>query len=222
MASFQRPVTLARRLARQSIRSQCTPEQKSKRLVIQPDYQLWKQLAVGMTFNDVASLLGKPIKTQEGEGNAVGAGRFVTTNWYFGVIALDSPQFPKPFWFTVVFFNGRLQSALAPFKNFSIQGEPSTPTWVIPADRALVSANTNTLDLRWEPASGDYPMHYEVEAALATGLVTPDYAVYFRGETDMPYMCVERPAPRGRWRVRGVNSKGPGDWTEYSTFSSEL
>jgi hypothetical protein len=73
--------------------------------------------------------------------------------------------------------------------------------------------------MRWHPVSGEYPMMYEMEIGRKA-MGDESYAC-----TDIPHRL---PIPYyveafwnepGCFRVRGVNKRGAGDWSEYRYFA---
>lgn len=194
------------------------PKMRAGSRVVQPKYYLWKQLKTGMTFDEVEQLLGEPLETRELEGNTI-ATSLTTAMWFYGVIELNSPQLPTPYRFAIAFNNGKLQSTFTPFKELSPHGVPTKPSWLSPPHGSVFSGTPCFVDLRWEPASGKYPINYNIEVEWGTGVEGLPYSVYFRGTTDIPYVCVEHIGHVGRWRVRGVNALGRGEWSDYAVFS---
>jgi hypothetical protein len=106
-------------------------------------------------------------------------------------------------------FNGR----------FSVDGSPTVPEIIIPADETVFSHYPRIVDCRWFPSSGVYPITYTFELgvkedrgdryldeALDSDLPIPFFMTHFSG------------AQRGRFRVRARNRIGQSDWSVYHHF----
>ena len=109
---------------------------------------------------------------------------------------------------------------------FSVDGTPSQPELIIPADGQVFSHYPRVLDIRWHPVSGVYPVTYSVELGwfpfptldgapsetefhnelVATELVGPYFVQTFVG------------ASPGRVRVKAHNERGESQWSAYRHF----
>jgi hypothetical protein len=194
---------------------------------IQPDYDKWGQVKVGMTEAEVLDLMGKPIEREteesviaefrEGGGmtkaeatqylRSLIAYRF---QWLYGRIKYDSPAFPRTYDFTLYFNQGRLAEKDDPFGGqLSPDGKPTTPFLILPVNGASFNHYPRFLDLRWYPSPGEYPMEYDLDVDLIDGPLhcrLPHAVLSFRGKGP------------GRWRVKARNRLGESDWSKYRTF----
>jgi len=185
----------------------------------QPDYQKWQSVSVKMDEQQVIELLGQPLaKPDPFDRNSD-----VLYSWEYGYLTPKSAIFPRPLVFRIRFQRGKVFAVEDPFNgSFSQDGSPTIPQTIWAVDPPMFDHYPRLLDLRWYPAAGIYPMRYEVEigelrykgnAEVSNGWYTKVIA------TDIPYLANEFDGDsRGRWRVRAINSKGTGDWSEYREF----
>ena len=73
--------------------------------------------------------------------------------------------------------------------------------------------------MQWFPASGQYPMHYEVEIGHGLEMEGPFFEQIMTSNLAFPYFVVDFVADTaGRFRVRGKNALGAGEWSEFRYF----
>lgn len=223
-------------------------------MFIQPDYDRWQRVAPGMTEKQVIALLGEPLErqswesyiasviaegyTREQANKSVEFQKSFARNlfpWTYGRIQYDSPTMPAGYEFVLAFFEGRVEEIYDPFDgNLSLDGRPTTPELILPAENALFDHYPRFLDLRWTPSSGVYPMEYEIE--IGSGDPTTEIEVmselspltevlsYEVDETlrsRMPYVAASFSGGTGRWRVRAKNRLGVSRWSNYRHFEFE-
>jgi len=170
--------------------------------VKQPNYEHWQAISVGMSTNEVCSLIGEPHKIISASVYSV---------WGYGDIFPQATEFPAVYNFSILFVGGKVSHKQDPFLgSFSTNGLPSSPILISPQDGAVFSHHPRILDFRWQPSSGVYPLSYEVD------LLPPIR------KTDRPWFSSSSlHAGQHRWRVRGVNALGAGPWSPRWTFTFE-
>jgi hypothetical protein len=176
--------------------------------VIQPPYHLWKQLKRGLTKAEVKQLLGASVGDLTDDPNAA---------IECGIIQNESPVFPESLSFRIWFSNNRVQEFSDPFNGrFSTNGAPTAPELMVPHDGMVFDHFPRFLDFRWYPASGVYPMNYEVE--IQTRMENEWHSEIV--EVLSPYANTSfMGANEGRWRVRAKNKKGVGEWSGFRRFA---
>jgi hypothetical protein len=188
----------------------------------QPDYTKWQSITPGMDESDVIARLGEPLAKPDPFDRTSN----VLYNWEYGYLAPKSRVFPRPLVFTIRFLQGKVFCLEDPFNGtFSPDGTPTVPEPIWPENPPIFPHYPRWIDLRWYPSSGEYPMRYEVEIAelkfdgnpeVADGWITQVQA------SDIPYLAAEFDGMGlGRWRVRAINDKGIGEWSDYHLFVFE-
>ncbi len=157
--------------------------------------------------------------------------------WIYGYTHKRSTVFPFDLDIAVHMCMGRVVSIEDGFGGvpISLVGKPSTPRLLKPLHGIICDHYPRFLDLRWYPASGEYPMSYEIEVQSLVGdnHWVDDTAVYepievggkkivpppFVRRSSVPF-CSYRHSGMGigRWRVRATNTLGVSDWSEYAAF----
>ena len=181
-----------------------------------PNLKAWEQVQEGMTVEELEHLLGKPLTKTGPKGdwkpNSV-------HEWTYGYVARKSAVQPEDLAFSVQMEMGKVWSKEDPFGKapISMDGMPSVPVLMTPNKDTLFTHYPRIVDFRWYPASGDYPMKYELDIGFRSptrGWVqNPVQAV------DSTYYCYSHSGMnQGRWRVRAINSSGKSQWSEYSYF----
>jgi len=191
---------------------------------VQPDYAKWLSVTEGMSYEQVARVLGEP---QKSVGHARRPGE---KYWLrYGHLSLKSVPHPSFYDFSILFdVDDTVTSKYDPFGGvFSMDGKPSKPTIINPISKAQYSHFPRTLDLPWQPCSGLYPITYELDLSIVyrkhpDGEWLPEWSesdeASFR-RPNGPHLAISFPgAQPGRFRVRGVNSLGNGEWSEYREF----
>src|SRR5262245_59845851 len=93
---------------------------------VQPDYAKWESVKVGMTEEELKTLLGNPVANA---GDSPGL--------IFGRLKFASPSMPETFDFYVLIHDGKVQEKGQPFGgDLSKNGKPTTPVLIYPQDRS--------------------------------------------------------------------------------------
>ena len=198
---------------------------------IQPDYEMWQQLKVGMSQAEVVALLGKPLHRQDTERgfHEIVEGwsdRDLATfsyMWMYGWLRFGSSSVPHLYSFDVSFnYKTRAVNRIHdPFDGrFSVDGRPTIPELVVPSDRTVFDHFPRFLDLRWHPSSGKYPIKYRVE--IGNGQYTNEkyhYITVLDEVTHYPHLSMSYVGKgHGRWRVMATNEVGASTWCDYRYF----
>ncbi|MGA2581636.1 MAG: outer membrane protein assembly factor BamE [Tepidisphaeraceae bacterium] len=185
---------------------------------VQPDYEKWQHVSVGMSRSQVTSLLGEPLKRY-------GSYRISWPYVTYGFLALRNVAGEHTYRFTIGYDkDDRVFLKSDPFQHpLSVDGRPSKPQLILPQDRAQYSHYPRLVDVRWQPCSGQYPIEYTVEVGLSMshegnytdhvshiGLYPPYCLILFPGSQP------------GRVRVRGINQIGEGEWSDFRYFTFEV
>ncbi|MBA4019724.1 MAG: hypothetical protein C0483_21375 [Pirellula sp.] len=196
---------------------------------IQPDYEQWRQLAIGMKRDDVLKLLGDPLERGDHSPRMPKPGsEFAKSwaySWKYGHLDFAHSSVPMPFEFNVGI---NLETQLVIFVHdpfggrLSKDGSPTAPQLVTPHEKSKWSHYPRFLDFRWLPSSGEYPMSYEVEWATGQRGVNLNEWTYIARpveNTNIPYHVISFAGSNpGRLRVRAVNQKGTSVWSDYRHF----
>ena len=183
---------------------------------IQPDYARWQATQVGMTLAEVREILGPPLRRP----HLFGDGVFV-----YGY--LQFPVMPAFRWYAFVlhFHQDRLFHKEDPFGGvFSPDGKPCKPQIITPQEGAVFDGDFRhrlLVDMRWHPVSGDYPMMYEMEIGTTNNRNEPFRYFQYPRQMALPYFVAGghwTPGLPGCFRVRGVNDRGPGEWSDIRHF----
>lgn len=183
-----------------------------------PNLQAWKEVTNGLPVTELEKLLGQPIKKVD----PLGAYEPNTIyHWTYGYVAKQSEIFPEDFAFVVLIETGKVWGKEDPFGGVAISkdGSPTVPKLMSPSDSTVFHHYPRLVDFRWYASSGDYPMTYEIEINVkyTSGKWSPDEEPR---KVSVPYYSYSHSgASRGRWRVRGLNAKGYGKWSDYFYFN---
>lgn len=184
--------------------------------IVQPDYQKWQAVQVGMTREEVVALLGPPR-----EDNYRGPTRPDSPQWQYGYLQLPMLPHPRTYVFDVCFDDDRVWHKSDPFHGrFSSDGRPTVPEIMTPHDRTVFSHYPRIIDMRWYPSSGVYPMTYAVEIGHGSPRDEDRYYDQLR-DSDLPAPFLTTSfvgAQPGRFRVQAKNELGESDWSEYRYF----
>lgn len=168
---------------------------------IQPSYDAWEKVKVGMTLEEVRALLGEPIKDFKPKSEAAAlmeaiAGETLTDEQQaedvkrnaeqgvivaglrqYGLIEFDAPAVPKVYQFGIVYADGKVFEKWSPVHGAALSrsDRPSTPRIRSPEFATWVSRG-EILDLRWDISTGAYPIQYEVETQSFLGDEPPTWA----------------------------------------------
>ena len=200
-------MVLRKSTAEEIARALCTPPATTS---IQPEAHKWAFVRPGMSEADVSKLLGVPIeKSQPPEKEQ----RDPTTKygywWRYGKIYFLSTSMPCDYEFLVNFTDGKVDNIYDPFDHhMSLDGLPTVPKQIVPAEGTLFSHYPRFVDARWMPSSGDYPITYEVEAEDQFA-ISGKWNQEFKSTSEIPYLVFTHIGDNsGRWRVRAKNARG--------------
>jgi hypothetical protein len=205
---------------------------------IQPAYDKWKQVKVGMTEDEVTELLGPPLLQPESDPEFDKDARVRGENtgypWLFGWLEFKHPSVPDAQRFDVYFQQRKVLLITDPFnRDLSADGKPTVPKLVVPVSEAILRHFPRYLDLRWLPPSGEYPMSFEVEVEIGqrsddadtTDVRGKKYEFHSAGAQRVyaPYAVFTFGGKNlGRWRVRASNKIGTSDWSDHRYFQFEV
>jgi hypothetical protein len=104
---------------------------------IQPDYDKWTAVRVGMSRDETTALLGPPLDDR------YRGGKSSPTDPYYSYGFLQMPMVPHPrtYAFLIGFgSDGKVFTKMDPFNGrFSVDGSPTVPEIIIPADETVFS-----------------------------------------------------------------------------------
>lgn len=179
---------------------------------LQPNYEKWNKIKIGMPTEEVFNILGKPIA------------RFpippfkpkrynYEQRWIYGYVV------KKPLMsFEIIFKKDSVIKIKAPFGGvpLSKDGKPTLPIIIIPNNN-FIPSNPSIIDFRWFPSSGKYPMKYTVQ-------IEHDFSEKWGGKTNYgeephpqitsPHFVLSGPK-KFRWRLKAINDLGESNWTEF-------
>jgi hypothetical protein len=181
--------------------------------VIQPDYQCWQAVRIGMAREEVMALLGPPQRD-----SPIGPPETYST---YGHLLFPLMPHPHTYSFIVGFDDqDRVFTKSDPFGGIlSLDGTPSKPKIIGPPEGAVFRHYPRVVDMRWQPVSGVYPIRYEVELGTALEMTAPFTDRVIESELPLPYYVVEAPGDQpARFRVRGRNARGVGEWSDFRYF----
>ncbi len=163
-----------------------------------------------MTEAEVRELLGAPLRTRGGTlaGSA--------TIWDYGCVEKASQLTPVDLTFSIWLESGKVLACENPFDGaFSPDGSPTPVRLITPHGGDTFDQYPRIMDLRWYPASGEYPMSYEIQVDAATGSGWSSHSLTSAG----PFISTTfKGQNNGRWRVRARNRLGYGPWSDYRSF----
>lgn len=162
---------------------------------VQPSYEAWDQIQIGMTVEEVRKLLGEPLEDhapapritkakqskksknrkkdatdKKRSDKASGETTILVGRLVYGKVEFDAAEMPHPFHFTLLHSDGVVIEKKTPFLAALIpSGEASTPVLISPVFNARIFPGQEIVDLRWAPSCGVYPMHYEVQVQKFLG-----------------------------------------------------
>ena len=194
------------------------PHLTPKTKYVQPDYEKWAAIRIGMSRDDVVAQLGPPLADKYLGGKS----RLTDPYYSYGYLQMPLVPHPRTYGFLIGFDDaGKVFTKIDPFNGrFSTDGSPTSPEIIIPADRAVFSHYPRILDCRWFPSSGLYPLKYIFEL----GAGQPFCPEQFHDEvieSDLPipfFMTTFGGAQPGRFRVKAKNRLGESDWSNYRYF----
>lgn len=184
-------------------------------LAVQPNYRTWQRIELGMSRDEVINILGEPPTHSllHQDDNYL----------HFGFLQLPVLHHPLRYLFTVGFKQDRVWYKQDPFGgNFSLDGLPCRPRIVTPREGHVFLADDPRwiyADVRWHPVAGVYPMTYELEVSVAPPETNGEMMVRELARAiPIPFFIITLNGLPTRVRVRGVNSRGPGEWSQPVTF----
>ncbi len=128
------------------------PHVNVTRRAIQPPYDRWQAVRIGMTREEVLKLLGRPRCKQTS---------FPTETYLtYGYLQLALLPYPRTYRFLIGFDKqDRVFTKVDPFGGvFSPDCRPSKPIIFTPPNNTRFSHYPRLVDVCWFPASGQYPM----------------------------------------------------------------
>jgi hypothetical protein len=185
---------------------------------VQPDYQAWAAVQIGMTRDEVVTLLGPPHHDRYHGGKPKRDDAYYS----YGYIQLPYVHHPRTYSFTIGFDeNGFVFYKGDPFGGrFSMDGSPVVPEIITPLDQSVFNHYPRVVDLRWYPSSGVYPVSY----TCAIGHFCPLAELWSEHETiddgliSTFHTTVFVGGQPGRIRLKATNAVGESDWSEYRYF----
>lgn len=170
-------------------------------LAVQPDLGKWRLLKTGMTEEEVTGLLGKPYRKEHRPPPDTNSNVINLYGWDYGEITFNSFTTKGSYLFSVVFHEGRVHEVRDPWEGrFSADGLPTQPEMLLPEPGQRLDYYPRFIDFRWHPASGVYPMEYEV--VIQSLSVDEDEATHFE---DYIRKTVE--SNREAWHAQGQSAK---------------
>jgi hypothetical protein len=189
---------------------------------VQPDYEKWQRVSIGMTEEQVIQLLGEPegggMKVQDHPDLIQGG----TTAWTYWTLFPRSKVFPGGIHFIVWMSKGRVMSKHDPHGGvLSTDGKPTIPKLMLPQNGTKFGHYTSgPVDLRWLPSAGQLPLSYDVEVDLSADDPPEKWFEQNHTTADEPYLAIVAGGIQPhRWRVRAKNALGTSGWSEYSYFA---
>ena len=109
---------------------------------VQPDYAKWQSVQIGMSLDEVTEILGQPRKDEYLAANQ--------PYLSYGYIQLPFVPHPRTYRFLVGFDDhGHVFTKQDPFNGrFSVDGLPTTPELIVPADMQVFSHFPRVVDIR--------------------------------------------------------------------------
>lgn len=183
-------------------------------LVVQPDPAKWRQLKLGMTEGEVTALMGAPFR-KDPRPTAPPAPNFIQLySWTYGELTFQSFTTKGTYDYAVVFHEGQVREIRDPWNGrLSPDGRPTVPELVQPVAGQTLDHYPRFLDFRWHPASGVYPVQYDIEVEVL-GIDQHDaehFEDYIRRTVDYN---------RAAWKAEGLTPKAMDDMA--ASFAREL
>jgi hypothetical protein len=196
------------------------PHFEMKPTAVQPDYEKWQAITVGMSRAEVIEILGPPRKDEYAPGNS----RYLNYNF----VQLPFCPHSRTYSFSLGFDeNCNVVTITDPFNGyFSTDGRPTKPKLIIPAEDQVFSHFPRVLDIRWHPVSGVYPVTYSIEFEYFPFPDLDGAPPEFDWQPDCTEADIVAPffiknfggANPGRVRVQAHNEIGDGEWSESRLF----
>jgi hypothetical protein len=194
---------------------------QDKSAVVQPDYEKWQRVSIGMTEAELIQLLGKPeggMRVQDNPELLQGG----VTSWIYWTLFPRSKVFPGGIHFLVFMTQGKVMEKRDPHGGvLSTDGKPTIPKLLLPQNGVQFrNYSSGMVDLRWRPSAGRLPISYDVELDLSTGEQPESWFEQNHTTAEEPYLAVVAGGIQPhRWRVRAKNALGTSGWSEYFYFA---
>lgn len=194
------------------------PQSTPKPEFVQPDYQQWAAVKVGMTRDEVVAILGPPHADKFRGGKP----RREDPYYSYGYLQMPMVPHPRTYSFLVGFDeSGVVFTKMDPFNGrLSVDGVPTVPSLITPIDHSVFDHYPRIIDMRWYPVSGQYPVRY----SISIGTSDPNGKCWgpeeeIESEVAFPFFMMEFVgAQPGRIRVKATNDIGESEWSEYRYF----
>ena len=187
-----------------------------------PSFESWSRVTVGMSEGEVIKILGKPLDGSSWDDyKALPNSENAQYQWSYGSLYARSDSHPFSSDFDVVFRKGLVVRLSDLFGGSPVRssGRPQAPKLFIPANNSTFEHFPRILDLRWWASSGNLPITYEVSVEVKYPNGEWGIEKDLQQRADSLHIAMIFPgANEGRWRVRGLNQDGAGDWSDYSGF----
>lgn len=98
-------------------------------------------------------------------------------------------------------------------------GIPTAPRLFVPEDNTVFNHFPRVIDLRWWSSSGTMPITFEV--SIEVKYPSGEWGIEgdLQKSSDSLHVAMIFPGSNeGRWRVRGRNQEGAGEWSEFRKF----
>lgn len=193
-----------------------------ERVQFHPAFESWSQVSHGMTEKHVIEILGKPKSGSPWDDyKSFPDSENAQYNWNYGSLYPESASDPAVSEFSVTFTQGLVVRKDDPFGGAAIKssGVPTTPNLFLPEDKTMFDHFPRIIDLRWWASSGSVPITYEV--SIEVKYPSGEWGVEdgLQKHVDGLHVAMSFPGSnQGRWRVRGMNKDGVGEWSEYRSF----
>jgi hypothetical protein len=195
--------------------------------IVQPTYDRWQQIKVGMTETQVEALLGKPLERTDPdwwkrEIPPTGPAHCIYSATY-GRIRFTEPEFAHASFEYVIEYccaDHTVNAIADPFDGrLSTDGKPVTPALIYPFNGQRFSHYPRLMDFRWTPSSGEYPIEYELQLLYQAETDTWGGPTTITRTSSVPHVVESWVGKNtGVWRVRAKNKLGTSAWSEERTF----
>lgn len=132
-------------------------------LAVLPEAAKWRALRTGMTEAEVMALLGQPRWRDARPAATTEPGVIQYYAWNYGGLTFQTFNSNGADEYLVYFHEGRVAQIIDPWNGkISLDGRPTVPELLLPEAGQKLNHYPRFMDFRWQPASGKYPMEYEV------------------------------------------------------------
>jgi hypothetical protein len=180
---------------------------------VQPDYESWAAVQIGMRREEVVALLGPPLEDPYR----------ADANCAYGHLQMPMVPHRRTYVFLIGYDeNEQVFSKIDPFMGkLSLDGTPSKPEIITPVSGTAFSHYPRVLDCRWYPSSGEYPITYTIEESCSSPLEPELFYNTVEHPAEIPapfYMFAFGGSQPGRIRVKARNRLGESAWSDYCYF----